>query len=58
MVNGRMKKIILSLCILSSLGFTGCLGKSEVEEMKGINPELKGNQRPVKSLKLEENSGW
>lgn len=48
-----MKKIILSLCILSSLGFTGCLGKSEVEEMKGISPELKGDQRPANVLNRE-----
>lgn len=60
-----MKKIVLALCVLSSIGFTGCFGKSEIEkentkieEMKGISPELKGDQRPVKSLKLEENSGW
>ena len=55
-----MKKIVLALCVLSSLGFTGCFGKSEIEkenakieEMKGISPELKGDERPVKSLKLE-----
>ncbi|MGL4867100.1 MAG: hypothetical protein ACRDAS_11880 [Cetobacterium sp.] len=53
-----MKKIVISLCILSSFGFTGCFGKSEIEEMRGISPELKGDQRRVKSLKLEENSGW
>lgn len=55
-----MKKIILALCILSSLGFTGCFGKSEIEkenakieEMKGISPELKGDQRPANVLNRE-----
>ncbi|MGL5350162.1 MAG: hypothetical protein ACRCZO_11465 [Cetobacterium sp.] len=36
-----MKKIILSLCILSSLGFTGCLGKSEIEKENAKIEKLK-----------------
>ncbi|MGL4867395.1 MAG: conjugal transfer protein TrbJ [Cetobacterium sp.] len=31
---------------------------SNIQSMRGISPELKGNQRPVNSLKLKENSGW
>ena len=55
-----MKKIILSLCILSSIGFTGCFGKSEIEKenakiekLKEKDPNYRSNGKKANLLNGE-----
>lgn len=39
-----MKKIVLALCVLSSIGFTGCFGKSEIEKREYKNRRNERNK--------------